>query len=46
MLRRQQRFMEAITALRTAVHLDRNFKEAIKELTALGLEALIHSGRK
>ncbi|MDQ5854051.1 MAG: tetratricopeptide repeat protein, partial [Chloroflexota bacterium] len=45
-LRRQQRFMEAIAALRTAVHLDRNFKEAIKELTALGLEALIHSGRK
>ena len=45
-LRREQRFLEAIAALRKAVNLDRNFIEAIKELTVLGLEALINPGRK
>jgi LmbE family N-acetylglucosaminyl deacetylase len=38
--------LEAIAALRKAVNLDRNFIEAIKELTVLGLEALINPGRK
>ncbi len=44
-LRREKRYLEAITALRTVVQIDGNFKDAIKELTALGLEALIHGGK-
>lgn len=44
-LRRQQRFLEAIKALHMAVNINRNFRAAIKELTSLGLEVLINPGR-
>ncbi len=45
-LKSQKRWTEAMTALRTAVRLDGNYTGAIKALTAIGLEALIHSNRK
>ena len=44
--RRQRRFDEAVASLRTAVHINRNFREALKELASLGFEALIHGNRK
>jgi Flp pilus assembly protein TadD len=45
-LRSQQRWAEARNALRTAVRLGGNYKGALKDLTALGLDVLIHSSRK
>jgi Tfp pilus assembly protein PilF len=45
-LRRQQRYREATSALTTAVQLKGNYREALRELAALGLDALIHPGRR
>ena len=44
--RADKRWAEAMAALRTAVRLDGKYTSAIKALTSIGLEALIHSGRK
>jgi tetratricopeptide (TPR) repeat protein len=43
--KREQRYQQAIAALRMVVRLDGSFTEAIKELTQVGLEALIHGGK-
>lgn len=45
-LRRQQRYREATSALTTAVQLKGNYREALRELAALGFDALIHPGRR
>ena len=45
-LKSQKRWTEAMAALRTAVRLDGNYTGAIKALTSIGLEALMHGNRR
>lgn len=44
-LRSQRRWRDALDALRTAIRLDRNYREAIIELTTLSTEAIRHGIR-
>ncbi|HZG67283.1 MAG TPA: tetratricopeptide repeat protein, partial [Herpetosiphonaceae bacterium] len=45
-LRRQQRYREATSALTTAVQIKGNYGEALRELAVLGIDAIFHPGKR